>query len=78
MISVNIGITKIITVEANITAVNFGPYDNRYLLLGFSDGILLGFDSGSLDLILADQIYEGHSIDFIDFEPANSIIIGSN
>lgn len=31
-------IIKIIDTEAQITSLNFGPYDNGHILVGLSDG----------------------------------------
>ena len=30
--------------DVEITYLNFGPFDNNYLLLGLSNGVLLGLD----------------------------------
>ena len=42
---------KILNVEDHITCVNFGPYDNGYLLMGMESGQLLVFDIKNLDRI---------------------------
>lgn len=39
---------------STVTSVHFGPYDNNYLLLGLSNGYLLGFNPTTLEITLAD------------------------
>ncbi len=36
----------------SVTAVNYGPFDNGYILLGLEQGVLLAFDMYDLDIIL--------------------------
>ena len=38
-------VIKIFSIEDRITALNFGPYDNGYLLIGLRSGQLLVFDT---------------------------------
>jgi hypothetical protein len=37
---------------ATITAFNYGPFDNGYLMLGLSNGILLGINLHEMEIIL--------------------------
>lgn len=60
-----------------ITSANFGPYDNGYLLLGLSNGVLLALEVPSLQLILQEQIFDNKSIDIIQFEPTSMAILCS-
>lgn len=36
-------IIKIMDTVADISAINYGPYDNGHVLIGLSDGLLLAF-----------------------------------
>lgn len=35
---------KVLNMEAKITAINYGPYDNGHIMLGMSEGTLLTFE----------------------------------
>lgn len=37
---------------ASITAINYGPFDNGYLLLGLSNGVLLVIDLSEMEVIM--------------------------
>ena len=52
-------IIKIIDVEASITCINYGPYDNGHVLVGLSDGRLIAFDYLTLERLESVLIFEG-------------------
>ncbi len=37
-------VIKILSIADDVTAVNFGPYDNGHFLIGFKSGLLIVFD----------------------------------
>ena len=60
-----------------ITSASFGPFDNAFLMIGLSNGIMLGLDFPTLDIVIEEQVFKDLSIDHIAFEPAHSIIVAS-
>jgi hypothetical protein len=44
--------------DAYVTTVNFGPFDNGYLLLGLSCGALIALDFHTFDIIMSLQIFK--------------------
>lgn len=38
--------------DAKVTAINFGPFDNGYIILGFSNGALLAVDLHNMQVIM--------------------------
>lgn len=38
--------------DATITAVNYGPFDNGYLVIGLSSGLLIIIDIHTMDVII--------------------------
>ena len=58
----------------NINCINYGPFDNNYLLLGLDNGELLGIDLYSLNVVLGCQLFSG-PIKSICFDPANLVLI---
>ena len=68
---------KLLNVKgASVTATNFGPFDNGYLLLGFSSGVLLAIDLLEMEAILHAQLFD-NPISSIGFEPTNMIFVCS-
>lgn len=53
---------KIIDFNFEITCVNYGPYDNGYVTVGFSNGSLLIFDYPNLERLQLLNICEGQRI----------------
>lgn len=67
---------KIIDVESEITCINYGPYDNGHILVGFSDGKLIAFDYLSLKRLESVKVFDDVAITTIAFDPTNYIFIG--
>lgn len=44
-------VIKVLSIEDKITQVNFGPYDNGYVLVGLESGQLIVFDMVHLDKV---------------------------
>lgn len=40
--------------SAEITCINYGPYDNGYLLIGLSTGVLLVMDHHQMEILLQE------------------------
>jgi len=40
---------KVLTLQATVLSVAFGPFDNGYLWLGLNDGSLIAFDYPGLE-----------------------------
>mmetsp|Transcript_37601 Transcript_37601/g.27725 ORF Transcript_37601/g.27725 Transcript_37601/m.27725 type:complete len:129 (-) Transcript_37601:96-482(-) len=69
---------KLLNVKgAYLTSTNFGPFDNGYLLLGFSSGVLLAVDLLEMEAILHAQLFDNVAITNICFEPTNMIFASS-
>ncbi len=62
---------------ASITAINYGPFDNGYLLLGLSDGVLLAIDLSEMEVIMHVQLFDNIAVKDICFEPTNLIFVTS-
>ena len=44
---------KLISINVNeITCINYGPFDNGYLLIGLSSGILIGLNLYEMEVIM--------------------------
>jgi WD40 repeat protein len=69
-------IIKIIDVEAEITCINYGPYDNGHILVGLSDGRLIAFDYLTLERLESVVVFENQAITTITFDPTNYIFVG--
>ena len=60
-----------------ISAVNYGPYDNGHLLIGTDNGFLLAYDvNNNFDLIFQMQICQ-HPLTSIEFDPTHLILVSS-
>jgi len=71
-----IELIKILSVEDKISEVNFGPYDNGHLLVGFKSGVLHIFDPVELTRMQSINLFTS-SIKQIRFEPTSLIFVGS-
>jgi hypothetical protein len=61
--------------SAQITALNYGPYDNGYLLLGLANGCLMGFDVNSnFDLVFQIQLCN-FPLTGITFDPTHLVLV---
>lgn len=40
-----------------ITSASFGPFDNAFLMVGLSNGIILGLDYPTLEIIIEEQVF---------------------
>jgi hypothetical protein len=68
---------KLLNVKgATITAINYGPFDNGYLLLGLSSGCLLAIDMHEMEVIMQAQLFSSAIID-IKFEPTNLVFVAA-
>jgi hypothetical protein len=63
-----------------ISSLNFGPYDNGYVMLGTTQGHLLVLDPKNLNRISSVRIFERHyeAITTINYEPTQVVFLGSN
>ena len=61
----------------SITAVNFGPFDNGYLLLGTSSGMLLAVDLLEMEVILHAHVFDNVALTNISIEPTNMVFVSS-
>ena len=43
--------------DAQITCINFGPFDNGYLLLGLSSGVLLAIEPSTMNIVINLQLF---------------------
>lgn len=64
------------TTYGHITCVNYGPFDNGYLLVGLSQGVLLAFDIYDLSIIMQEKIFDV-AITHMTFEPTNLVFVTS-
>lgn len=69
-------VIKIIDVDAEITCINYGPYDNGHILVGLSDGKLIAFDYLTLERLESVMIFENSAVTTISFDPTNYIFVG--
>mmetsp|Transcript_40405 Transcript_40405/g.38893 ORF Transcript_40405/g.38893 Transcript_40405/m.38893 type:complete len:163 (+) Transcript_40405:211-699(+) len=69
-------IIKILNIDDKISVLNFGPYDNGFLLVGMKSGALLCFDCFSLDKIQQLALFTT-PVKSIELEPTNLIMVGS-
>ena len=69
-------IIKILGVEDKITEMNYGPYDNGYLLVGFASGTLHVFDLVELTRLQMIDLFFA-PINQIRFEPTNLIFVST-
>ena len=59
--------------------MNYGPYDNGHIIIGFSSGHLLILNSLDLSCMFRMSIFESSQrINKIIFEPTNQIIVSSD
>ena len=66
-----------LNVSAEVTSINYGPYDNGPIFVGLSNGNIRMFDYYSLELLhIIDDIINGKII-WMVYEPGNAIIIAS-
>lgn len=62
--------------EAEITCINYGPYDNGHILVGLSDGKLIAFDYLTLERLESVKIFDKKAITSITFDPTNYVFVG--
>ncbi len=68
---------KLLNIDgASIEVVNYGPFDNGYLLLGLSSGKLLALDLLDMEVILNLNLFDC-PIKSITFEPTNLVFVAS-
>ena len=61
-------------IHTTISSWAFGPYDNAFILLGFSDGTLMGLNPASLNIKFAFKIGT-KSIKHIRIDPLDSVLL---
>ena len=71
-------IIKVIDFDSSITSLNYGPFDNGHVLVGFANGTLLFFDYPFLNRLELLTISEGHALTSITYDPTNYIFIGTD
>lgn len=64
------------TIYGSVSCVNFGPFDNGYLLLGLSKGVFIAFDINNLTIIMKEKPFDT-AISKITFEPTNLVFVTS-
>ena len=62
--------------DAQITAVNYGPFDNGYLVIGLSTGLVIIIDIHTMDVIMEVQLFKC-AVKTITFEPTHLIFVAS-
>jgi len=67
---------KILSIHDRITCMNFGPFDNGYLLVGFDSGMMHVFDTLELNRVQSINLFSS-PVKSISFEPTNLIFVGS-
>ena len=66
-----------------ITEVNYGPYDNGHICLGFNTGHILILNSFDLASIYRTQVFQSHipselvPVSQITFDPLNMMLVAS-
>jgi len=60
-----------------VTAINYGPYDNGHVMVGFKDGTLMTIDYSTLKVIDTKRVFEYEAVTAINFEPTRLIFVGS-
>jgi hypothetical protein len=60
----------------DISCINYGPFDNGYLLIGLSSGVIVALELHDLEIVMQEQIFDC-SIESITFEPTNLVFITS-
>ncbi len=60
--------------EAEIACLDYGPYDNGPIIVGLTDGTMMGFDFGSLSKVLGIRATSGPTA-AIAFEPCRGFAI---
>jgi WD40 repeat protein len=63
--------------HVQITCLNYGPFDNGHILVGFEDGKLIAFDYLTLDRLESVKAFKGSAITSIAFDPTNYIFVGA-
>ncbi len=61
----------------DISCINYGPYDNGYLLIGLTTGVLVAIELHDLEIVMQEQIFDC-PIEQITFEPTNLVFVGSS
>lgn len=62
---------------AEVTTINYGPYDNGPIVVGLSDGTLLVYEYYSLELVRKVRNIHTTQIKDIAYEPGNAIVATS-
>lgn len=70
-------ILKVLQDCAEVTAINFGPYDNNYLLVGLRNGFLLVYDVLEMERVASLNLFQNDAISQISYEPTNLIFAAS-
>jgi len=62
-------------VKRSLTVMAYGPYDNAFLLLGFTDGVIVGIDPATLVTRFMHKI-SSYPVTSIVIDPLNSFMVG--
>ena len=68
---------NIVSSGTDITAINYGPYDNGPILIGLSDGTITIYDYSSMQLIRRIEKMVKDEVKWIMYELGSAIIIGT-
>lgn len=69
--------SAIVNSLAEVTTINYGPYDNGPIVIGLSDGTILLYEYYSLELLRKVKDIHTTEIKDIAYEPGNAIVAGS-
>lgn len=61
-----------------ITSLNYGPFDNGHILIGFSTGDIIGASTVDLKDIFSLKIFDQSPVTSMTIEPTNMIFVGSD
>jgi hypothetical protein len=68
---------KVINSSHEITTLNYGPYDNGHVMVGFSNGSLASFNYTTLERLCYIKVFSDEApITCINFDPTNLIFVG--
>jgi len=67
---------RLANANVQITQASYGPFDNNYIVLGLSNGSVIGLDSIDLNIKFTINLFSG-PVKNIEFDPTNLIFVSS-
>ena len=61
-----------------VTCLNFGPYDNGYIIVGTSSGHIIVLNPITLKRVFSDHLFPTSEVKSITFEPTQLVMVGSS